>query len=128
MGKISDKARELWIEGHNEIRLANVIDFEFEALRQKIRDLRKDIKDGSAFTLDYEQSPQSTLPPEQWERGDMVSYTYKDKKFEGIFHHRDKNTIWGYFQRPDSGGEFQPFLTGVGMPDSTLRFEFRPEK
>lgn len=120
MGNIVDKAKELWLHGHHEIELAEAIDAELAALRQEIEALKRDIKDGSAFTLEYKQP----APEPELQRGDFVSYMDGSKKVWGIFYCYEDDRVRAYWQQ--SGGNFLPYL-GYMLRDE-VTFEFRPEK
>lgn len=131
MGKIVEKAKQVWGGNTYMTGIFQEIDSQFESLKQEIQDLRKDF--GKAIELHEmvdkirKLEPQDTLPPEQWERGDVVSYIDEDEKVWGFFHHLDKNEVWAYWQDINRG-----FRKDLGyMPKikiTKVTFEFRPEK
>jgi len=130
MGKIT----KVWsVRGLGDV--FREVDSQFEALRQEIQDLKADIRDGSAFTLEYkEPKPPAPLPPEQWKRGDVLSYiNYRTKRREvGIFHHMENfacgitGDVIGYW--PDENGMISSVVDYRGLNTDKVKFGFRPEK
>lgn len=119
MGKIADKAKKTWREpggcGFKFENIGKAIDSEFEALRQEIQVLKKDI-----YFKEYKK------PEPELQRGDFVSYIwkYRDKIIWGVFHHQIGDEVWAYWQNTD--GSF-PGSLGLMYRDR-VTFEFRPEK
>ena len=142
MGKIADSAKRFWKNwsGDGFKVFGETIDTEFEILKQEIQDLRKDFKKAielrtMADKIRTPRPPPAPLPPEQWERGDVLScVNYSTKQREvGIFHHlsgynkRDGTAdVRGYWQEPN--GMISSVVGSRGLSTEKVTFEFRPEK